>query len=215
MDKNSRDDRRELQNLSLLKMMLLGITLYVPLSTVKVAIFKLLGAKIGHHVYIGPGATIISNDYSKVFLGDNVFISPQALVKVNKIRVRENSHIGYQCLLVGDTLEIGANCNVNNRAFIESTYAPVIIEDEVTISASVIISSHDGAYKQTHGLNMKAAPVILKYRSFIGNNAIILPGIIIGARAIVGAGALVTHDVKENHVVGGVPARVIKTVDQN
>lgn len=56
---------------------------------------------------------------------------------------------------------------------------------------------------------MKAEPVVIKDRAFIGNNAVILPGIEIGEQAIVGAGAVVTKNVEPRTIVAGVPARVI------
>lgn len=48
----------------------------------------------------------------------------------------------------------------------------------------------------------------------IGTNAIIMPGVTIGDNVIVGCGAVVTHDVAANSIVGGVPARVIETLDE-
>ena len=47
----------------------------------------------------------------------------------------------------------------------------------------------------------------------IGTSAMILPGITIGDNAIVGAGAVVTHDVAPNTIVAGVPAREIETIE--
>ena len=48
----------------------------------------------------------------------------------------------------------------------------------------------------------------------IGMNALIMPGVTIGNNCIIGAGAVVTHDVPDNSVAVGVPARVIETVDE-
>jgi acetyltransferase-like isoleucine patch superfamily enzyme len=57
---------------------------------------------------------------------------------------------------------------------------------------------------------MKKAPIVIRRRAFIGNNAIVLPGIEIGEKAIVGAGAVVTRRVEGQSIVGGVPATVIR-----
>jgi acetyltransferase-like isoleucine patch superfamily enzyme len=45
---------------------------------------------------------------------------------------------------------------------------------------------------------------------WIGNNVVIMPGVVLGDGAIVGANSVVTKDVKPLHIVGGVPAKVIK-----
>lgn len=55
-------------------------------------------------------------------------------------------------------------------------------------------------------------PVIIGENCWIGENVCILPGVIIGKNVIIGAGSIVTHDMPDNSVVGGVPAKVIKTV---
>lgn len=209
---NERDDRQMLNNVGFAKKILLGLSMYVPSSAFKKMVLKVLGAHVGKNVYFGPGSLVLSNDYSNLYIGDNVFVAPGALINVNKLTIGENSHIGYQCLLVGESLKIGSRCNISNRTFIECSYSPIVIEDEVTFGASAMVSTHDGSYRQVYGLEMKAAPIYIRKKAFIGNNAIILPGIEIGEKAIVGAGAVVTKDVPQNSVVGGVPARSIKDI---
>ena len=207
---NIRDDREMLGKMGITKKVLLGCAMYIPFSMFKKLVYKIFGAHIGNNVSFGPGSLVLSDNYNEVHIANDVFVAPGVLIKVNRLSIGENSHIGYQCLLVGDSLEIGAGCNISNRAFIECSYSPINIEDEVTVGASVMISSHDGAYSQAHGLEMKSAPILIKKRAFIGNNAIVLPGIEIGEKAIVGAGVVVTKNVEGMAVVGGVPARMIK-----
>jgi len=209
MKENFRDEISSLKKIGVFKKTLLGLSYYCPISFGKKIILKLLGAQIGSNVYFGLGTLFISSDYSNVIIGDNVFISPGVLIKVNDISIGNNTHIGYQSLLVGDILVLGKRCNINNRVFIESEYCPIIIEDDVTIAASVIISSHDGAYKQAKGQELKKGVVKIMNHAFIGNHATILPAVTIGERAIVGAGAVVTKDVDDDSVVAGVPAKII------
>ena len=57
------------------------------------------------------------------------------------------------------------------------------------------------------------APITVGRNVWIGSNATILQGVTIGENAVVAAGAVVTRDVPPNTVVGGVPARVIKTFE--
>lgn len=210
---NERDDRQMLKNVSFAKKILLGLSMYIPSSTFKKTVLKLLGAHIGKNVYFGPGALILSNNYESVYIGDNVFVAPGALINVNNFTVGENTHLGYQCLMVGESLKIGSRCNISNRTFIECSYSPILIEDDVTIGGCAMVSTHDGSYRQVHGLEMKAAPICIRSKAFIGNNAIILPGIEISRKAIVGAGAVVTKNVVANSVVCGVPANKIRTME--
>jgi acetyltransferase-like isoleucine patch superfamily enzyme len=58
--------------------------------------------------------------------------------------------------------------------------------------------------------SLEIKPVLVCYGADIGMNASILPGVRVGAHAIVGAGAVVTHDVPDYAIVAGVPARVIR-----
>lgn len=202
-----RDDRQLIRGLGLIPKLLIGISVYIPISAVKKSIFRSLGATIGRNVYFGPGSMLISTDFHQVSIGDDVFISPGAMLHVHRLTIGEGTSVGYQGLLVGDSLTIGSRCNISNRAFIECSYAPVTIGDYVTIAASVIISSHDGAYRQTRDGKMKALPITINDRAFIGNHATVLPGVEIGERAIIGAGAVVTKNVEPEAVVTGIPAK--------
>ncbi|MCM2603285.1 sugar O-acetyltransferase [Rossellomorea marisflavi] len=71
-----------------------------------------------------------------------------------------------------------------------------------------------------HGLDMKtrnttyASPVTIGKSVWIGSGSTILPGVTIGDRAVVAAGAVVTKDVPEGTVVAGVPAKVVKTIEE-
>lgn len=71
-----------------------------------------------------------------------------------------------------------------------------------------------------HGLDMKtrnttyASPVTIGKSVWIGSGATILPGVTIGDRAVVAAGAVVTKDVPEGTVVADVPAKVVKTIEE-
>ncbi len=86
--------------------------------------------------------------------------------------------------------------------------------DKLIIGNHVDIASEVMIYNGQHDINdetFKAvfAPVLIEDYVFIGPRAIILPGITIKKGAVVGAGAVVTKDVEEFKVVGGVPAKEI------
>lgn len=57
-------------------------------------------------------------------------------------------------------------------------------------------------------------PITVGNDVYIGNNVLIMPGVNIGNKVIIGAGAVVTRNIPDNSVAVGVPARVIKTADQ-
>ena len=205
-------DPRDIKNIKLKNRIFIGLAMFCPFSGFKKILYKMMGAKIGHNVFFGPQSIIISNNYRQIKICDNVFFSMGVAITAEELTVGDGTHIGYQALMTGKKISIGKNCNINNRAFIEAYYAPVIIEDNVTIAGSVMISSHDGSFMNVLGKEMIAKQITLKKQCFIGNNAIILPGITVNEKAIVGAGAVVTKDVEERTIVVGVPAKVIKKI---
>ena len=92
----------------------------------------------------------------------------------------------------------------------------ITICDDVVLGDGVRIFCHDQASDERNGL-MWIAPVYIGERAYIGAAAVILPGVTIGADAIVAAGAVVADDVKPGVIVAGIPAKPIgstKDLDQ-
>ena len=85
------------------------------------------------------------------------------------------------------------------------------IGNNVTITHSTILA-HDESMKKYLNVTSVGA-VTIDDNVFVGFNSTILPGVHIGANAIIAAGSLVNRDVKAGTVVGGVPAKQIKTID--
>lgn len=104
-------------------------------------------------------------------------------------------------------IEIGEDSIIGEGAVLDGR-DKLIVGNHVDIASEVMIynSEHD-----VNDLNFRAinAPVEISDYVFIGPRAIILPGVKIKKGAVVGAGAVVTKDVEEYAIVGGVPAKVI------
>ncbi|PBJ09322.1 DapH/DapD/GlmU-related protein [Flavobacterium sp. ACN6] len=111
----------------------------------------------------------------------------------------------------GKHISIGKNVFVNfDCTFL--ALGGITIEDEVLIGpkVSLITESHPLNPKERKGLIGK--PILIKKNAWIGANATILPGVTIGENAVVAAGAVVSKNVPDNTVVGGVPAKFLKTI---
>lgn len=104
-------------------------------------------------------------------------------------------------------VSIGEDTIIGEHVFLDGR-APLIIGDHVDIASQVLI------YNSEHDINSEdflaiTKPVEIDDYVFIGPRVIILPGVKIGKGAVVAAGAVVTKDVFEYTIVGGVPAQVI------
>ena len=88
----------------------------------------------------------------------------------------------------------------------------ITIEEGVFIAPHVVLATefHPEDPETRHSLLTK--PIIIRRNAWIGANATILAGVTIGENAIVAAGAVVSKDVPDNTIVGGVPAKVIREI---
>ena len=116
-------------------------------------------------------------------------------------------------------VRIGRNCHFYGAAagmFGSDPYL-ITIGDNVHITSGVLFVTHDGGTlilrKEVPDLEL-TAPISIGNDVYIGVNAVILAGVSIGNRCIIGAGAVVTKSIPANSVAVGVPARVVKTVDE-
>ena len=113
-------------------------------------------------------------------------------------------------------VKVGEDCRLYSASFGDEPWL-VSIGDRVTVTAGVQFITHDGStwlLRDDKGRRYRYAPIVIGNDVFIGGNSIILPGVKIGNRVVVGAGSVVNRSIPDNCVVAGVPARFIRTFDQ-
>lgn len=155
------------------------------------------------------------------------------LIQINPLADIQSSHIGsftrvWQFVVILPNARIGADCNICSHVLIEND---VIIGDRVTVKAGVQIwdglrieddvfigpnvTFTNDPFPRSKQYPAAFAVTIVKAGASIGGGATILPGITIGRRAMVGAGAVVTRSVPDRAVVVGNPARVVRYLGED
>ena len=115
-------------------------------------------------------------------------------------------------------VSIGRHVFIGLDTWLDDQFPELIeIEDDVTISFRVTVVVHDDARRMDRVSPGQAegtvAPVILRRGCYLGAGCLILPGVTVGERAVVGAGSVVTRDVPPRSLVLGVPARVVREIE--
>ena len=113
----------------------------------------------------------------------------------------------------GKNITIGKNVFINSGCHFQDQ-GGITIGNDVLIGHNVVLATinHDLAPSQNRKNHY--APITISNNVWIGSNATILPGVRIGEWAVVAAGAVVTKNVEPYTVVGGNPAKFIKTVEK-
>ena len=106
-----------------------------------------------------------------------------------------------------ENISIGVDTSVGDRCFLDGR-AKLSIGSHTSIASQVLI------YNSEHNINdewfgANEQPVVIGDYVFIGPRAVILPGVHIGDGAVIAAGAVVSKDVSNGEIVGGVPAKKI------
>jgi len=131
-------------------------------------------------------------------------------------------HIGQDCLIWPPFFcAYGVNIHIGDNVFLNSMC--VILDcNEVRIGDHVMIGPSVQIYTPAHDLQAAtriqgwevAKRIVIEDNVWIGGGAILLPGVTIGRNAVVGAGSVVTRDVRPDSVVAGNPAKLIREIDQ-
>ena len=106
-----------------------------------------------------------------------------------------------------DNLSLGYKTDIGAFTYINAKYH-VIIENYVQIG------SHCSIYSVST-IDNKSGPVKLKKNCKIGSHSVVMPGVTIGENSIIGAFSFVTHDIPQNVIAVGTPAKVIKEIPVN
>lgn len=106
---------------------------------------------------------------------------------------------------------IGKNVFINHGcSFLD--LGGITIEDEVLIGPQVKLVTENHPLDPATRKGLITKPILIKQNAWIGAGATILPGVTVGENAVVAAGAVVSKDVPANTVVGGIPAKLIKSI---
>ena len=133
--------------------------------------------------------------------GINARIEPGAII-------RDQVHIGNNAvIMMGASINIGAS--IGDKTMIDMN---AVLGGRATVGQNC----HIGAGAVLAGViePPSANPVVIEDNVLVGANAVILEGVRVGEGAVVAAGAIVVEDVPAHTVVAGVPAKVIKTIDE-
>jgi acetyltransferase-like isoleucine patch superfamily enzyme len=194
-------------------------------------------AKIHPNVHLGEHATI--GDYAiigepprgkgsgelETRIGAHAVIRSHTVIYAGN-RIGDNFQSGHGVLIreeneIGDDVSIGSHSTVEHHVKIghgvrlhSNVFVPEfsILEDECWLGPNVVVTN--ARYPRSRKAKEQLKGASIKRRAKIGANATLLPGVVIGENALVGAGAVVVADVPPNAVVVGNPARVIKSVDE-
>ena len=173
--------------------------------------------EIGENAIIQDIVILGNSDDGKIVIGNNAIIRSgtniYSNVKIGKdfktghnVFIRENTEIGDD-VLIGTNSVIDGNCKIGDRVRVQTNAyitAYTIIEDDVFMGPCSV-TTNDKYMKYGDEVELKGP--IIKRGAKIGANSTILPGVEIGENAIIGAGSVVTRNVKSDEVVIGIPAK--------
>lgn len=180
-------------------------------------------AVIEDYVIIGVPPTGKSDGELGTIIGDDAVIRSHTIIYAGN-RIGKNFQTGHHTLVreentIGDNVSIGSssviehhvtigsNVRIHTGAFVPETS---ILEDGCWLGPHAVITN--ALYPLSPNVKKELKGAIVKKDAKVGANATLLPGVTIGERSLVGAGAVVTKDVPPDKVVAGNPARIINDV---
>lgn len=151
---------------------------------------------------IGENCKIDALSKGGIEVGNNFSLGRNSIIECTGV-IRE----------LGESLVIGENVGIAANAFI-AMRGKIIIGDDTIMGPGVSIHAENHEFKDIHtpirlqGANRKG--IIIGKDCWIGSKVVILDGVTIGNNVVIAAGAVVTKDIPDHAIAGGVPAKVIK-----
>jgi acetyltransferase-like isoleucine patch superfamily enzyme len=164
--------------------------------------------KIGEQSVIGRDCYLLGGKYIQI--GKNTMIGPHGVVTC------WDEYMGER---LSPSIRIGDNCSIGEYCHITSANS-IIIGNGVLAGRRITITDNSHGTSNIEDLKVRPSqrkiyskgPVVIGDNVWIGDKASIMAGVSIGQGAIIAANAVVTKDVPDYGVVGGVPARIIKSI---
>ena len=153
-------------------------------------------------------SNLLGNDFTSCLLRRYLFQLLGAKIGAGTI-IRGGGYI------YGGGLTTGLNCQINRDCYFDFT-ASIIFGDNVVVGHGVtfITAKHEIGDVTRRAGSVVGCSITVEDGAWIGANSTILPGVLINRGAIVAAGAVVTKDVPPNCLVAGVPAKILKVLDE-
>ncbi|QHC56859.1 sugar O-acetyltransferase [Rathayibacter tanaceti] len=117
------------------------------------------------------------------------------------------------------TADFGRNITLGKRVFINSgcrfqDQGGITIGDDCLLGHNTVIATLQHGLAPARRADLLPSPVVLGRSVWLGANVTILPGVVIGDNAVIGAGSVVTRDVPANAIAVGSPARVVRRLEE-
>ncbi len=159
---------------------------------------------VGSAATVGAAAVVVAG----AELGAGCVVADQAHVR-ERVSVGERSTVGRGAAVENDVW-IGADVRIQTGCYVT---AFSVIEDEVFVGPCATTTNDNTLGRRPAGMALTGAT--LRHGCRVGAAAVLLPGVEVGAEALVAAGALLTRDVPPRAVAMGIPARIVRELSES
>lgn len=182
------------------------------------------GAVLGKPLALGPASTARRGDLAPLEIGAGATVGANAVINAgarvlaeamvgDRAHVRERTVVGEGSVVgsgtaVDNDVTIGARVKVQTGCYLT---AFTVVEDDVFVAPCVTTTNDNTMGRHDRDFELRGAT--LRRACRVGAGSILLPGVEVGQEAFVAAGALVTRNVEARTLVMGVPARIVRQVE--